>query len=80
MEDDAKMANRLAIVDAVNKPEVLRFYEKNGFTTLFSSELQEDIYTKPPKDKAERCDREHYPRYLNTRLMFCDLLEPMNVK
>ena len=45
-----------------------------------SSELQEDIYTKPPKDKAERCDREQYPRHLNTRLMFCDLLEPMNVK
>ena len=74
MEDDAKMANRLAIVDAVNKPEVLRFYEKNGFTPLFSSELQEDLYTKHPKDEAELKDREQHPRHLSTRLMFCDLL------
>ena len=75
MEDDAKMANRLAIVDAVNKPEVLRFYEKNGFTPLFSSELQEDLYTKHPKDEAELKDREQNPRHLATRLMFCDLLD-----
>lgn len=74
MEDDAKMANRLAIVDAVNKPEVLHFYEKNGFTPLFSSELQEDLYTKHPKDVAELKDRERHPRHLSTRLMFCDLL------
>ena len=74
MEDDAKMANRLAIVDAVNKEDVLRFYEKNGFTSLFSSELQEDLYTKHPKDEAEREERERNPRHLATRLMFCDLL------
>ena len=75
MEDDAKkMANRLAIVDAVNKPDVLRFYEKNGFTPLFSSELQEDLYTKHPKDEADRQERELNPRHLSTRLMFCDLL------
>ena len=74
MEDDAKMANRLAIVDAVNKEDVLRFYEKNGFTPLFSSELQEDLYTKHPKDEAEREERERNPRHLATRLMFCDLL------
>ena len=74
MEDDAKMANRLAIVDAVNKPDVLRFYEKNGFTPLFSSELQEDLYTKHQKDESERAERERNPRHLATRLMFCDLL------
>ena len=74
MEDDAKMANRLAIVDAVNKEDVLRFYEQNGFTPLFSSELQEDLYTKQPKDEAERKERERNPRHLATRLMFCDLL------
>ena len=74
MEDDAKMANRLAIVDAVNKPEVLHFYEKNGFTPLFSSELQEDLYTKRPLNDADRQDREQHPRHLSTRLMFCDLL------
>ncbi len=74
MEDDAKMANRLAIVDAVNKPEVLHFYEKNGFIPLFSSELQEDLYTKRPKDETERQERERNPRHLNTRLMYFDLL------
>ncbi len=74
MEDDAKMANRLAIVDAVNKEDVLRFYEKNGFTPLFSSELQEDLYTKHPKDEAELQERERNPRHLATRLMFYDLL------
>ena len=74
MEDDAKMANRLAIVDAVNKEDVLRFYEKNGFIPLFSSELQEDLYTKHPKDEAELQERERNPRHLATRLMFCDLL------
>ena len=74
MEDDAKMANRLAIVDAVNKEDVLRFYEKNGFTPLFSSEVQEDLYTKHPKAEAEREERERNPRHLATRLMFCDLL------
>ena len=74
MEDDAKMASRLAIVDAVNRPELLHFYEKNGFTPLFSSELQEDLYTKHPKDEADRQEREQNPRHLATRLMFCDLL------
>ena len=74
IEDDAKMANRLAIVDAVNKPDVLRFYEKNGFSPLFSSELQEDLYTKHPKDENELHEREQHPRHLATRLMFCDLL------
>lgn len=74
MEDDAKMANRLAIVDAVNNEDVLRFYEKNGFTPLFSSELQEDLYTKHPKDEAELQERKRNPRHLATRLMFCDLL------
>ena len=55
--------------------EVLRFYEKNNFIPLFPREIDEDLYTKPPKDDAERTERLKHPRKLRTRLMFCDLLE-----
>ena len=34
-----------------------------------------NIYTKPPKDNAERTERMQHPCRLRTRLMFCDLLE-----
>lgn len=73
-EDDNKTACRFAIVDAKNEPEVLRFYEKNGFKPLFPREIDEDLYTKPPKDDEERNERLQNPRKLRTRLMFCDLL------
>ena len=49
-EEDNKTACRFAIVDAKNEPEVLHFYEKNDFKPLFPREIDEDIYTKPPKD------------------------------
>ena len=66
---------RFIIVDAKNTPEVKRFYEKNGFTMLFKKELQEDLYTRPPKDEAEKVERTTNPRHLETRLMYKDLLE-----
>lgn len=66
---------RFVIVDAKNTPEVIRFYEKNGFTKLFKKELQEDLYTRPPKNQAEKDERTANPRNLETRLMFKDLLE-----
>jgi len=74
-ENDNKSACRFAIVDAKNEPKVLRFYEKNDFTPLFLREIDEDFYTKPPKDDNERLERMQHPRKLRTRLMFCDLLE-----
>ncbi len=74
-EEDNKTACRFAIVDAKNEPEVLHFYEKNDFKPLFPREIDEDIYTKPPKDDTERTERLQHPRKLRTRLMFCDLLE-----
>lgn len=73
-EDDNKTACRFAIVDAKNDPEVLHFYEKNNFKPLFHQEIDEDLYTKPPKDDAEREERLQHPRKLRTRLLFCDLL------
>ena len=72
--DDSKMSSRLAIVDAVNTPEVLSFYAKNGFVPLFPTELQEDLYTKPPENADVLHERLSQPRHLNTRLLFCDLL------
>ncbi len=66
---------RFIIVDAKNTPEVKCFYEKNGFSMLFKKEMQEDLYTKPPKDEAEKAERIANPRHLETRLMFKDLLE-----
>ena len=74
-ENDNKTGCRFASVDAKNVPEVLRFYEKNNFVSLFPHEIDEDLYTKPPKDDAERTERIEHPRKLRTRLMFCDLLE-----
>lgn len=74
-EADNKTACRFAIVDAKNSPEVLRFYKRNGFTSLFPHEIDEDLYTKPPKDETDRAERRQHPRRLRTRLMFCDLLE-----
>ncbi len=55
--------------------EVLRFYKRNGFTSLFPHEIDEDLYTKPHKDETDRTERRQHPRRLRTRLMFCDLLE-----
>ena len=75
LDEDNKTGCRFAIVDAKNEPEVLRFYEKNNFVSLFPHEIDEDLYTKPPKDDAERTERIEHPRKLRTRLMFCDLLE-----
>ena len=70
-----KAGCRFLIVDALNKPNVLDFYRKNGFETLFTSEQQEDFYVNPPKDEEQRLMRLANPIKLETRLMFTDLLK-----
>ncbi len=75
LDESNKTGCRFAIVDAKNEPEVLRFYEHNGFKALFPREIDEDFYTKPPKDDEEREERMKNPRKLRTRLMFSDLLD-----
>ena len=75
LDESNKTGCRFAIVDAKNEPEVLRFYEHNGFKALFPREIDEDFYTKPPKDDEEREERMKHPRRLRTRLMFSDLLD-----
>lgn len=74
LSEENKTGCRLAIVDAKNKPNVLKFYEKNGFKYLFNREIDEDLYIKPPKTEEERKERMQNPRTLATRLMYCDLL------
>ena len=75
LEDKNKTGCRFAIVDAKNESNVLHFYERNGFKTLFPREIDEDFYTRPPKDENECAERKINPRKLHTRLMFCDLLD-----
>ena len=61
-----KTGCRFVIVDAVNEPRVITFYEKNGFQPLFSTERQEFEYTVSEKTA---------PFKLDTRLMYFDLLK-----
>jgi hypothetical protein len=75
LNDENKTGCRFAIVDAKNEPNILHFYKRNSFKTLFPHEIDEDLYTKPPKDENERSERKTNPRKLYTRLMFCDLLD-----
>lgn len=53
---------RFVIVEAINRPETLRFYERNGFKLLFSSE-EEELYSFD----IQACSA------LRTRMMYCDL-------
>lgn len=75
LDDANKTGCRFAIVDAKNELNVLHFYEKNGFKSLFPHEIDEDLYTRPPRDENDKKERMLNPRKLRTRLMFCDLLE-----
>lgn len=49
--------------------DVIAFYKKNGFHSLFSTEEQEFLYTGGKKGQ---------PVTLTTRLMYYDLLEMRN--
>jgi GNAT superfamily N-acetyltransferase len=58
-----KTGCRFLIVDAYNEEVPLRYYEKNGFKYLFSTEAQEAEYTESDTNI-----------HLKTRLMFFDLI------
>jgi len=54
---------RFLLVDAYNEPAVMKFYRKNDFTEVFSSEEQEkETYKQKPTDT------------LHTRYMFYDMM------
>lgn len=73
-DESNKSGCRFVIVDAVNTPDVLSFYQKNGFTFLFTTETQEELYTNPPKTEEEKQQRLQNPVHLDTRIMYFDLL------
>jgi len=58
-----KTGCRFIVVDSYNEPRALRYYEKNGFINLFSTEKQEKEYTGL-----------HDEVKLNTRFLFFDLI------
>lgn len=59
---DNKTGCRFIIVDAYNKPATLKFYEKNGFKTLYKTEQEERDFLELSPDEP-----------LETRFMFFDL-------
>ncbi|GAB6013404.1 GNAT family N-acetyltransferase [Viscerimonas tarda] len=61
--------SRFLVVDAYNVPAVLRFYQKNEFTFVFSTEEQEREYLKRSPEEAI---------ILRTRLMFYDMIHWKN--
>ena len=65
--DNFRFSCRFLLVDAYNKPEVLNFYQKNGFITLFSTEEQERENKKINTTST-----------LNTRFMFFDMINWRN--
>ena len=58
-----KTACRYLTVDAYNNEATLKFYEVNGFKTIFSSDKQEKEYIGLPQEKE-----------LKTKIMFFDMI------
>jgi ribosomal protein S18 acetylase RimI-like enzyme len=58
---------RFLLVDAYNEPAVLRFYRKNDFMVVFSTEEQEREYYKPNSTEP-----------LRTRYMYYDMIHWKN--
>ena len=61
LDESNKTGCRFAIVDAKNEPDVLHFYEHNGFKPLFHREIDEDFYTKPPKEDSRQLKGKYIP-------------------
>ena len=62
-----KTGCRFVLVDSYNQEKNFKFYERNGFKFLFSSEEQEREFRDLKPDRP-----------LNTRLMYFDLIELLN--
>lgn len=63
IDESNKTGCRFIVVDSYNEPRALRYYAKNDFISLFSSEEQEKEFTGLP-----------LVANLNTRLLFFDLI------
>lgn len=64
IDTDNKTGCRYLLVDAYNNPQTIKFYEKNGFSFLFSNADSEKKYRR----------LESISGYLHTRLMYFDLI------
>lgn len=63
---DNNCSSRYLIVDALNSPEVIDYYKRNGFVFLFASDGEELEYLRGvPNDGSHKC---------KTRLMMFDLI------
>ena len=63
IDGNNKTGCRFIVVDSYNEPRALRYYAKNGFVGLFSSEEQEKDFTGLPEEAV-----------LTSRLLFFDLV------
>lgn len=63
-----KTGCRYVIVDAVNTPKVLNFYQNNGFEFIFSSDEEEMRYMSKAEQVADG------EVFRETRLMVYDLM------
>ena len=77
-----KTGCRYIIVDAVNKPKVIEYYQNNGFQFLFSSSEEEMFYLRRSasnrglwsKLKSFLIKEESIDEFRKTRLMYFDLI------
>jgi len=82
MLDKSQTGCRFIVVDAINKPKVLDFYEHNGFTFMFSSADEEMQYRRGERNNhggttrisRTLTNKKQAPEYKDTRLMYFDLL------
>ena len=72
MDPENDNAARFLVVDAINTPEVIGYYQRNGFEFLFASDEDELIGLRG-YNPVEFIENEELPR-CRTRLMFFDLI------
>ena len=72
MDPENDNAARFLVVDAINTPEVIGYYQRNGFDFLFASDEDELIGLRG-YNPVEFIENEEPPR-CRTRLMFFDLI------
>jgi len=66
IDPDNNCSSRYLIVDALNSPDVIEYYQRNGFVFLFASDEEELEYLRGiPCDETQKC---------KTRLMLFDLI------
>ena len=65
-------AARYIVVDAINKPEVIDYYSRNGFEFLFTSD-EEELAGLHGYNPEEFIENDETPK-CKTRLMFFDLI------